>query len=52
MSENSIIHVGGLNTMVDESMIYAAFLPFGEIKSVDYQKDRFSIFLLGNISKI
>ena len=45
MSQNTVIHVGGLSASTDESIVYAAFLPFGEIKSIDLPHDQLtSIF--------
>ncbi len=36
----TVIHVGGLPAGIEEGTIYAAFVPFGEIKSVDLPQDQ------------
>ncbi len=40
MADNPVVYVGGLPAAVDQNILYAAFLPFGEIKSVDLPHDR------------
>ncbi len=39
ISENLVLYVGGLDDNVDEKIIHAAFIPFGEVKSIDLPKD-------------
>eukprot|EP01036_Dinobryon_divergens_P029971 gene29973-39148_t len=37
--KNTIIYVGGLEAQVTEEILHSAFIPFGEIKSVQIPKD-------------
>ena len=37
--KKNIIYVGGLDTNVSEEILHAAFIPFGDIKSVQIPKD-------------
>eukprot|EP00826_Nyctotherus_ovalis_P009954 TRINITY_DN1263_c0_g1_i4.p1 TRINITY_DN1263_c0_g1~~TRINITY_DN1263_c0_g1_i4.p1 ORF type:complete len:146 (-),score=18.44 TRINITY_DN1263_c0_g1_i4:111-503(-) len=39
MSDNPVIHIGGLSPSIDENIVYAAFVPFGEVKTVDLPHD-------------
>ena len=34
-----IIYVGGLDDCVDDKILFSAFIPFGEIKSIDIPVD-------------
>lgn len=38
-NEKSVIYVGGLDETVNEALIHSAFIPFGEIKSIDLPID-------------
>ena len=40
MAENPVIHIGGLSLAVDENTVYAAFIPFGEIKNIELPHDQ------------
>ena len=37
--KKNIIYVGGLDTNVTEEILHAAFIPFGDIKSIQIPKD-------------
>ena len=37
--KNTIIYVGGLEAQVTEEILHSAFIPFGELKSVQIPKD-------------
>lgn len=37
--DKSILYVGGLDENVDEKILHAAFIPFGEVKSIELPKD-------------
>ena len=37
--KNTILYVGGLESQVTEEILHSAFIPFGEIKSVQIPKD-------------
>jgi peptidyl-prolyl isomerase E (cyclophilin E) len=39
ISEKLVIYVGGLDESVNDKILYSAFLPFGEIKSIDIPID-------------
>jgi len=39
VSDKLIIYIGGLDDSVDEKILHAAFIPFGEIKSIELPKD-------------
>lgn len=39
LSDKLIIYVGGLDDSVDDKILYAAFIPFGEIKSIELPTD-------------
>jgi peptidyl-prolyl isomerase E (cyclophilin E) len=36
---NTLIYVGGLDDTVSEEVLHAAFIPFGELKSIQIPKD-------------
>ena len=38
-SDKLIVYVGGLDDTVDEKILHAAFIPFGEIKSIELPRD-------------
>lgn len=38
-SKKSIIYVGGLDSEVNEELLHASFIVFGDIKSVQIPKD-------------
>jgi peptidyl-prolyl isomerase E (cyclophilin E) len=38
-SEKMIVYVGGLDDSVDTKILHSAFIPFGEIKSVEIPLD-------------
>jgi len=38
-TDKLILYVGGLDDSVDEKILHAAFIPFGEVKSIDLPKD-------------
>ena len=38
-SEKLIIYIGGLDDTVDEKILHSAFIPFGEIKSIELPLD-------------
>jgi peptidyl-prolyl isomerase E (cyclophilin E) len=37
--KKNILYVGGIDNAVNEEILYAAFIPFGELKSVQIPKD-------------
>jgi len=37
--DKSILYVGGLDEIVDEKILHSAFIPFGEVKSIELPKD-------------
>lgn len=37
--KKNLVYVGGLEDSVTEELLFAAFIPFGEIKSVQIMKD-------------
>ncbi len=37
--EKLVLYVGGLDDSVDEKILHAAFIPFGEVKSIELPKD-------------
>jgi peptidyl-prolyl isomerase E (cyclophilin E) len=37
--QNNILYIGGLDDSVTEATIHAAFIPFGELRSVQLPKD-------------
>jgi peptidyl-prolyl isomerase E (cyclophilin E) len=39
LSDKLIIYVGGLDDLVNDKILYSAFIPFGEIKSIDLPMD-------------
>ena len=39
ISDKLIIYIGGLDDSVDEKILHAAFIPFGEIKSIELPRD-------------
>lgn len=38
-TENLVVYVGGLDDTVNDKVLYSAFIPFGEIKSIDIPVD-------------
>ena len=38
-NDKPIIYVGGLDDQVDEKTLHAAFVPFGEIKTIEMPLD-------------
>jgi hypothetical protein len=39
ISKKNILYVGGLDGQVTEEILHAAFIPFGELKSIQIPKD-------------
>lgn len=39
MEKKNIVYVGGLDDAVSEEILHAAFIPFGELKSVQIPKN-------------
>lgn len=39
LTEKYILYVGGIGEEIDKKILTAAFLPFGEVKSVDIPYD-------------
>ena len=39
LSDKLVIYVGGLDESVNDKILYSAFVPFGEIKSIDIPID-------------
>lgn len=39
LADKSILYVGGLDETVDEKILHSAFIPFGEVKSIELPKD-------------
>ena len=39
ISDKQVVYVGGLDDSVDEKILHAAFIPFGEIKSIELPLD-------------
>lgn len=39
VEKKNILYVGGLDAAISEEMLHAAFIPFGEIKSIQMPKD-------------
>lgn len=39
LTKKNILYVGGLDSGVSEEVLHAAFIPFGELKSVQVPRD-------------
>jgi peptidyl-prolyl isomerase E (cyclophilin E) len=39
ITKKNILYVGGLDENVTEEILHAAFIPFGELKSIQIQRD-------------
>lgn len=39
LSDKLVIYVGGLDDTVNDKVLFAAFIPFGEIKTIDIPID-------------
>jgi peptidyl-prolyl isomerase E (cyclophilin E) len=40
ISEKLVLYVGGLDDSVNDKILHAAFIPFGEIKSIELPLDQ------------
>ena len=39
ISEKLVVYVGGLDDIVNEKLLHSAFIPFGEIKTIEMPLD-------------
>lgn len=39
VSDKLVIYVGGLDDSVNDKILYSAFVPYGEVKSIDIPVD-------------
>lgn len=39
-NDKPVIYVGGLDDQVDEQVLHSAFIPFGEIKTIEMPLDQ------------
>ena len=39
LSDKLIIYIGGIDDSVNDKILYSAFVPFGEIKSIEVPMD-------------